>query len=150
MATKKRAGSKASTQPLDRLRVSMRGLQSDAEKLLRRTRQQAGTLIQRDQRKALNRLFGQAVKLRKDLERRAQVAGKQIETRTETFFSAIEKDLTRRLHDFLKRLDVPTRNEVRALTRRINDLEKRLAARAPAGAAGAASTPAAPPAMSER
>jgi len=126
MAAKRRARSKASTQPLERLRGSMRNLQRDAEQLLRRTRRQAGTLIQRDQRKALNRILGQATKLRKDLEQRAQKAGRQLEGRTESFFAAVEKDLTRRLHDFLKRLDVPSRSEVRLLTRRINELEKRL------------------------
>jgi len=138
MATKKRARPKTATQPLDRLRGSMRNLQRDAEKLLRRTQQRAGTLIQRDQRKALSRILSQAGKLRKDLEHRAQRAGKQLESRTETFFSAVEKDLRGRLHDFLKRLDVPSRNEVRQLSRRINELEKRLKRSGAASAGGAA------------
>lgn len=133
MATKKRSSKPApasSTQPLARLQTSMRNLQHDAEKLLQRTRRQATAVITRDQQKALDRIINQAQKMRKDFEQRARRAGKEIESRTEKFMRAIEKETTTRLSKVLERLDVPSRSEVQGLTRRLNELEKKMKSRA--------------------
>jgi F0F1-type ATP synthase membrane subunit b/b' len=126
MAAKRGVSTASSTQPLARLRDSMRTLQRDAQKLLQQTRKQASAVITRDQRKALDRLLGQARRLRTDLEKRAQRAGKEIETRTERFLAGIEREARKRVAALLGTLDVATRRDVQGLARRLTDLEKRL------------------------
>jgi ElaB/YqjD/DUF883 family membrane-anchored ribosome-binding protein len=118
---------------VSRLHDNMTQLQRDADSLLRRTQQQAVELISRDQRKALERLFKQAQRLRGDLEKRAQRASKDVESRAERFLLTLEKETYKRLGPVLKRFDVPTRDEVRGLSRRVAQLERKLegAAKAP-------------------
>lgn len=143
MAKKKAAGKGNAPELLSRLQSNMKRLQRDAEGLLGRTRKQASQLISRDQRKAVDRLFSQAKKLRSDLEKRAERASKEVETRAERFLSTLEKETAKRVAPLLKRLDLPSRKELDALSRRIGQLEKRLRSQ-PAASAPAAHTP--PPA----
>jgi polyhydroxyalkanoate synthesis regulator phasin len=126
MATKKAASKSEATQILTRLQSNMKRLQRDAEGLLGRTRKQATQLISRDQRRALDRLFSQAKKLRTDLEKRAERASKNVESRAEQFLSTLEKETSKRLSPILKRLDLPSRKDIEALSRRIGQLEKRV------------------------
>ena len=127
MPMKKTAGTKPRTsQVFSRLQDNMRQLQRDAEALMRRTRTQATKLITRDQRRALDRLLRQAQRLRTDLERRAQRASKDVEARTEHFLSTLEKQASKRLRPILQRLDVPSRQDVHSLSRRIAQLEARM------------------------
>lgn len=130
MATKKKGGTKKSqtSQVLSRLQDNMTKLQRDAETLLTRTRKQASSLISRDQRKAVDRLFSQAQRLRADLEKRAQRASKDVESRAERFLSTLEKEAGKRLGPLLRRLDLPSREEVHNLSRRIGQLERRMRA----------------------
>ena len=111
---------------LSRLQDNMKRLQRDAEALLSRTRKQATSLISRDQKRALDRLFSQAQRLRTDLEKRAQRASKDVESRAERFLSTLEKEAAKRLGPLLRRLDVPSRQEVQGLSRRIGQLERRV------------------------
>jgi len=111
---------------VSRLQDSMTLLQREADSLLRRTQQQAVELISRDQRRALERLFKQAQRLRGDLEKRAQRASKDVESRAERFLLTLEKETYKRLGPVLKRLDLPTRDEVRGLSRRVAQLERKL------------------------
>ena len=127
MAKKKAATSKSPTsQVLSRLQGNMKRLQRDAESLLGRTRKQANHLISRDQKRALDRLFSQAQRLRTDLERRAQRASKDVESRAERFLATLEKEAAKRLGPLLKRLDLPSRQEIHNLSRRIGQLERRV------------------------
>lgn len=127
MATKKRAASKTQTsEVLTRLQGNMRRLQKDAEALLGRTRKQASNLISRDQKRALDRLFSQAQRLRTDLEKRAQRASRDVESRAERFLSTLEKEAGKRIAPLLKRLDLPSRQEIHNLSRRIGQLERRV------------------------
>lgn len=119
---------------LNRLQRNMRALQRDAQHLLGRTRKQALSLISRDQRRALDRLFSQAQRLRTDLERRAQRASKDVESRAERFLSTLEKEAAKRLTPLLKRLDLPSRQELHSLSRRIGQLERRMKTLARTGA----------------
>lgn len=135
MAKKKAAGKAAATQILSRLQNNMKRLQRDAEGLLGRTRKQATQLISRDQRRALDRLFSQAKKLRTDLEKRAERASKEVEARAQRFLSTLEKETAKRVAPLLKRLDLPSRKEIEALSRRIGQLEKRTRASRPPAAA---------------
>ena len=127
MAKKKAATSKPQTsRVLSRLQGNMKRLQRDAESLLGRTRKQANHLISRDQKRALDRLFSQAQRLRTDLERRAQRASKDVESRAERFLATLEKEAAKRLGPLLKRLDLPSRQEIHNLSRRIGQLERRV------------------------
>ncbi len=128
MAKKKAASSHKpqTAQVLSRLQGNIKRLQRDAESLMSRTRKQATSLISRDQKRALDRLFGQAQRLRTDLEKRAQRASKDVESRAERFLSTLEKEASKRLGPLLRRLDVPSRQEVHTLSRRIGQLERRL------------------------
>lgn len=111
---------------LARLQESMAQLQHDADLLMQRTQKQAVALISRDQRKAVERLFRQAQRLRADLEKRAQRASRDVESRAERFLSTLEKETTKRLAPVLKRLDLPSRKELMALSRRVAQLERRV------------------------
>lgn len=111
---------------IGRLQESMKELQREARSLLGRTRKQATSLISRDQRRALDRLFSQAQRLRSDLERRAQRASKDVESRAERFLSTLEKEAAKRISPLLKRLDLPSRQEIHSLSRRIGQLERRM------------------------
>ena len=144
MAKKKPTSRKGQpTQVLSRLQTNMKQLQRDAETLLSRTRRQAAQLVSRDQKRALERLIKQAQKLRGDLEKRAQQVTKDVESRAEQLVSTIEKQAAKRLNPLLRRLDLPSRQEVHTLQRRVAQLEKRLAARParPAPKAAAATPP---------
>jgi len=129
MAKKKVARKAEANQILSGLQSNMKRLQREAQSLLGRTRKQATQLISRDQRRAVDRLFTQAKKLRTDLEKRAERASKDVEARAERFLATLEKGTTKRLAPLLKRLDLPSRSEINALSRRIGQLEKRLRAR---------------------
>jgi polyhydroxyalkanoate synthesis regulator phasin len=127
MPKRRAVRSKAQTnQVLSRLQGNMKKLQRDAEGLLARTRKQASNLISRDQKRALDRLFSQAQRLRTDLEKRAQRASKDVESRADRFLSTLEKEAVKRLGPLLRRLDVPSRQEVHSLSRRIGQLERRV------------------------
>ncbi|MBI3783655.1 MAG: phasin family protein [Deltaproteobacteria bacterium] len=127
---KKRASAKTgmTTQVLDRLQQNIRQLQRDAESIVGRTSRQATQLISRDQKRALERMLDQAQKLRTDLEKRAQRASKDLESRAERFLGTLEKETTKRLVPLLRRLDLPSRQEVNTLARRLGQLERRLRA----------------------
>lgn len=144
---KKRPAAKRAqaSQVLSRLQDNVKKLQRDAETLLTRTRKQATSLITRDQKRALDRLFSQAQRLRTDLEKRAQRASKDVESRAERFLSTLEKEAAKRLGPLLRRLDVPSRQEVHSLSRRIGQLERRVRpSRKAAPEAPASPRPAAP------
>jgi polyhydroxyalkanoate synthesis regulator phasin len=136
MVKKKTATSGSQTsQVLGRLQKNLKTLQRDAENLLGRTRKQASQLISRDQKRALDRLFSQAQRLRADLEKRARRASKDVESRAERFLSTLEKEATKRLDPLLRRLDLPSRQELHNLSRRIGQLERRLRKPRPAATA---------------
>ncbi len=126
MAKKQAATKPQTAQVLSRLQSNMKRLQREAQTLLGRTRKQASSLITRDQKRALDRLFSQAQRLRADLEKRAQRASKDVESRAERFLSTLEKETAKRLGPLLRRLDVPSRQELHSLSRRIGQLERRL------------------------
>jgi len=144
---KKRAPKKPAqtSQVLSRLQSNVKRLQRDAEGLLKRTRTQAGQLITRDQKRALDRLFSQAQRLRTDLEKRAQRASKDVESRAERFLSTLEKEAAKRLGPLLRRMDLPSREEVHSLSRRIGQLERRLKPQRPATHHTSAPAPASEP-----
>lgn len=141
MAKKKAARIDPQTaEVVSRLQDSIGHVQRDADALLRRTQQQAVELISRDQRRAIERLFRQAQRLRGDLERRAQRASKDVESRAERFLSTLEKETFKRVGPILKRLDVPSRDELRQLSQRLVQLERKLGVSSKSGDTGANGT----------
>ncbi len=145
MAKKKVARKAEASQILSRLQSNMKRLQRDAQGLLGRTRKQATQLISRDQRRALDRILSRAKKLRTDLEKRAERASRTVESRAERLLSTLEKETAKRLAPIVKRLDLPSRREVEALSRRIGHLEKQMRRPAAAPASRAHAAPAAVP-----
>jgi polyhydroxyalkanoate synthesis regulator phasin len=131
---------------LSRLQGNMKRLQRDAEDLLSRSRKQAARLISRDQKRALERIVNQAKRLRSDLEKRAKQASRQIEAQSERLLVTIERETAKRLTPLLKRLDLPSRQEVQGLSRRLAQLEKRVRSSRPTSAKAALSPTEAAPA----
>ena len=129
MAAKKTAKKGQTTKVLGRLQSNMKRLQRDAEAMLGRTRKQATQLIGRDQRRALDRLLKQARQLRSDMEKRAERAARAIESRGERWRRGLEKEARERLGAVLERLNMPSRQELSSLGRRISRLEQQLRAR---------------------
>lgn len=148
MAKKKGTRKAEASQIVSRLQSNMKRLQREAEGLLGRTRKQAAQLISRDQRRALDRILSRAKKVRTDIEKRAERASKAVESRAERFLSTLEKETAKRLSPLVKRLDLPSRREIEALSRRIGHLEKRMRSKpaAPRAASRAQAAPAASPA----
>jgi polyhydroxyalkanoate synthesis regulator phasin len=138
MAKKKVARKAGASQILPRLQSNMKRLQREAEGLLGRTRKQATQLISRDQRRALDRILSRAKKLRADLEKRAERASKTVESRAERLLATLDKETAKRLTPIVKRLDLPSRKEVQALSRRIGHLEKRMERNRPTAPAAVA------------
>lgn len=142
MARKQTAKAPAAAKPLDRLQASMKNLQRDAEQLLKKTGARASSVITRDQKKAMDRVIGQITRLREDLEARARRVGRELEGRTEKFLKSLERETGRRFLVFVRRLDIPSRHEIQALTRRMDQLEKKIRSRpAPARRAKPAGAP---------
>jgi len=130
MPVKKKPGTKPpTTQLFSRLQDNMRQLQRDTQALMQRTRKQANHFITRDQRRALDRLLRQAQRLRADFEKRAQRASRDVEMRRERFLATLEKEVAKRLRPVFRRLDVPSKQELHSLSRRIARLEQRMKAR---------------------
>lgn len=111
---------------LARLQANMKDLQRDAETVLTRTRKQAAQLISKDQKRAIDRLLSQARSLRSDLEKRARRASRDVEAQAHRLATSVEKEATKRLRPLLERLDLPSREEVRSLAKRVALLEKKL------------------------
>ena len=124
--TASRALGGQTTEILNRLQSNIQTLQSDAERLLKRTQKQATQLISRDQQRAVERLLRQAQRLRADLEKRAMRASKDVESRANRLLSTIEREANRRFRPIMRRFDLPTREEFRSLSKRIAQLERRM------------------------
>ncbi len=120
---------------LSRFQGNLKRLQRDVEAVLSRTRKQAGQLVSRDQKQALNRLVSQAQRLRADFEKRVKQASRTLESRTDRFATTLEKEARKRLGVILERLvrqlNLPSRAEVHRLAQRIRKLERRAARHRP-------------------
>jgi len=108
---------------LAQVQESLKGLQKEGEKLVARIRKEAGNLVSKDQRKAIDSLVAQAKSIRNDVQKRTEKALRTLETRAEKIYSDIEK----RVEPVVRRLSlVPTKLEVQALAKRLGALEKKV------------------------
>lgn len=111
---------------LSRLQESTKSLQKDASALLKRTRKQAAPIVSKEQQRAIDRVLKQAQTLRTDLETRARRLSRDVEAQADRLLSSIETEATKRLRPLLQRLDLPSRQDLRNLTKRVAQLEKKL------------------------
>jgi poly(hydroxyalkanoate) granule-associated protein len=118
---------KAATFPrLAQVQDSIRNLQSEGEKLLTRIRKEAGKLVSKDQRKAIDNLISQAKAIRNDIQKRSEKAIKMLESRAEKLYAQIEAQTKKRIDPLVRRLSLPTKHEVEQLAKRLSSLEKKV------------------------
>ncbi len=118
---------KAATFPrLAQVQDSIRNLQSEGEKLLTRIRKEAGKLVSKDQRKAIDNLISQAKAIRNDIQKRSEKAIKMLESRAEKLYAQIEAQTKKRIDPLMRRLSLPTKHEVEQLAKRLSSLEKKV------------------------
>jgi DNA anti-recombination protein RmuC len=110
----------AAPDPLARLSAAMGRLQHDAETLLKQTRGRARSLLNRERRS----LLGQAQQLRNALQRQARRTTRDLERRADQVRAALGSEVTKRMRALVQRLDLPSRNEMQRLSRRVNNLEQ--------------------------
>ena len=101
---------------------SLKGLQTEGEKLIARVRKEASKLVSKDQRKAIDGLLSQAKSIRNDLQKRTEKALKTLETRAEKAYTQVEK----RVEPLVRRLTLPTRHDLELLSKRLATLERKV------------------------
>ncbi len=127
MATKKAARTAASSaQILESLQQNLRRLQEDADATLSRTRRRRAPRVGAEGQRTVERLVGEAHRVRLDLQARAVRTSKSLEVRAERLVGAVEREARRRLAPLLKQLNLPTREEVDGLTKRLAELERKI------------------------
>ena len=108
---------------------AIRNLQSEGEKLVTRIGKEAGKLVSKDRRKAIDNLISQARSIRNDIRKRSEKALKQLESRAETLYAELEsqaKQARKRIEPLVRRLTVPTKHELELIAKRLSSLEKKV------------------------
>jgi poly(hydroxyalkanoate) granule-associated protein len=111
---------------LTRMQSTLRRVQSEGERMVGRIRKDAGDLIGKDRRKAVQELITQAQKIRGDIQKRAERAVKDLEERGQKILTAIEKQAEKSVEPIVRGLNLPTRDEVEKLKKKIAQIEKRI------------------------
>jgi polyhydroxyalkanoate synthesis regulator phasin len=111
---------------LHQVQTTLQRVQKEGERVVGRLRKDAKDLLGRDRQKAIQDLLSQAQKLRNDIQRRAERTIKDIEERGQKIVAAIEKQAEKGLEPLVRSLNLPTRDEVEKLKKRIAHVEKRL------------------------
>jgi poly(hydroxyalkanoate) granule-associated protein len=111
---------------LTRMQSTLRRVQSEGERMVGRIRKDAGDLIGKDRRKAVQELIAQAQKVRGDIQKRAERAVKELEERGQKILSAIEKQAEKSVEPIVRGLNLPTRDEIEKLKKKVAQIEKRI------------------------
>jgi F0F1-type ATP synthase membrane subunit b/b' len=111
---------------LHQVQTTLHRVQKEGERVVDRLRKDAKDLLGKDRKKAVEDLLSQAQKLRNDIQRRAERTLKDIEERGQKIVAAIEKQAEKGLEPLIRSLNLPTRDEVEKLKKRILLVEKRL------------------------
>jgi len=111
---------------LHQVQTTLHRVQKESERIVGRIRKDARDLLGNNRRKAIQDLLSQAEKLRHDFQRRAERTLKEIEERGQKIVAAIEKQAERGFDPFVRRFNLPTRDEIEKLKKRIALIEKRL------------------------
>jgi hypothetical protein len=124
MAKKQAAGGRLRSTPvLARIQGGVRQMQHDAESALSRARKEA-LRLSRDQQRALQGVVKQTQRLRADFEKLVRRASKDLESRPKQILALLESQVEQRLEPIVKRLLMPSRQELRRLARRVDELEQ--------------------------
>jgi polyhydroxyalkanoate synthesis regulator phasin len=119
----------ATTKPglsLRQVRVSMKRMQTEGERLVGRIRRDAQALAARSRRETVTGLLRDARKLQDDLRRRAERAIEDIDGRRARVVAMLEEQGSKLVEAVVKRLNVATREDVQALGKRLHEIERRL------------------------
>ena len=108
------------------VQTTLKRVQKEGERVVGRLRKDAGDLLGKDRKKAVQDLLSQAQKLRNDIQKRAERALKEIEERGQKLVAAFEKQAEKGVEPIIRGLNLPTRDEVEKLKKRIALIEKRL------------------------
>ncbi len=127
MANTRRARTKPEADAvLPRIQRRVQGMQRDLTALVERARRQTSDLLSREQRRALDRLIS-------DIDQQGQRVARQVESRMQRFFTALERQTEQRFERAVARLvwrlGLVSRKDVRGLAQRIDALEKQSARR---------------------
>jgi len=123
------AESKAETGLAARLRQlqsTVQRVQSEGERMVTRLRKEAAALIGQDRRRAVRDLLTQARKLSTDFQKRAERTMKDLEERGQKIRAAIERQAERSVDPLVRGLNLPTRDELDKLKKKVAQIEKRL------------------------
>ncbi len=111
---------------LEQIQRTLKRVQTEGEGVVGRIRKDAGELLGKNRQKAVQDLLAQAQKLRGDLQKRAERAVKDLDERRQQIVTAIEKQAEKGVEPIIRGLNIPTRDEVEKLKKRMAQLEKRL------------------------
>ena len=111
---------------LEQVQGTLKRVQAEGERVIERIRKDAGDLLGKNRQKAVKDLLAQAQKLREDLQKRAERAVKDLEERGQRIVAVIEKQAEKGVEPIIHGLNLPTRDEVEKLKKRISHLEKRI------------------------
>jgi poly(hydroxyalkanoate) granule-associated protein len=111
---------------LRQVQSTLKRVQTEGERVVGRIRKDAGDILSKDRKRAVQDLFTQAQKLRTDLQKRAERAVRDLEERGQRIVTAIEKQAEKSVEPIVRGLNLPTRDELEKLKKRIAHLEKRL------------------------
>lgn len=118
------------TELVRQLDERMATLQADSERHLARAPRKTRR-VPAEPNRAVAELLRQTRRLRFDLEERLARASKEAEGRADRFWSSVGQEAVRRLRPLLERLELPAAREIRRLTQRVEELERRLEGQLP-------------------
>jgi len=110
----------------EQVQVTLKRVQTEGERVVGRIRKDAGELLSKNRQKAVEDLLAQAQKLRGDFQKRAERAVKDLEERGQRIVAIIEKQAGKGVEPIIRGLNLPTRDELEKLKKRMAQLEKRL------------------------
>lgn len=119
-------GESQPNEPLLRLKRTLRTLQREADSLLAQRRSERRRSSPFLGGSGGRRITKQIRDLRGEIGARVQRAGRGVEGRAERALGNVERKLSERLQALLRRLEVPTGDEIRGLSRRLASLEQRM------------------------
>jgi len=111
---------------LEQVQGTIKRVQAEGERVVGRIRKDAGELLSKNRQKAVRDLIAQAQKLSDDLQKRAERAVKDLDDRRQRLIALIEKQAEKSVEPIVRGLNIPTRDEVEKLKKRVTLLEKRL------------------------
>lgn len=111
---------------LRQVRVSMKRMQTEGERLVGRIRRDAQALATRSRRDTVTGILKDARKLQDDLRKRAERALEELDDRRTRILALLEEQGAKLVETVVKRLNLATREDLQALAKRLHEIESRL------------------------